>query len=523
MVDYKQPMKKLCLIYVRVSSEKQVDGYSLDSQEELCTKRAVQEGFEVIKIYREEGLSAKTTERPLLQEMLTYCLSKKNNISAIFIYSLSRLNRNTENHLMIQGLLSKAGVQLISLTEPTDPSPTGRFIETIFAATAQMENEMRAQNVANSLKKRFFEGYITSKPPVGYLMQRTNGKSQAVKDPELFHVIKNLWFKVANEGYSLLDCANELNRQGIVSTHQRNFKKFTPKAMTRVFSNRFYIGILISEKYGEAVGRHEPMIDNTVFYRVRDIITGRKPKRNGYADVREDFKLRKILRCEFCDRFMTSSYVQGRSKKYPKYYCQSRGLHPSVSYDRDFVEEKFKVLLQSITYDQDWLVWYTEFIKEKYHTQYDESIRTRKLIEVTIEELKAAKKIARQKNVKGIYTDDEYLEMRKDYDVDITVKEGLLAEKRMMEMDIDIILDFIVYYLSRLDQVWLDASPEGRVAIAGSIFPNGVVFSKNQFRTATLGFGYEAVRQARNTPMASGEPGGIRTRDQELKRLLLYR
>lgn len=497
-------MKKHCVIYVRVSSEKQIDGYSLDSQEDLCSKRAEQLGFETIAVYREEGVSAKTTKRPVLQEMLSFCLNKKNNISAILVYSLSRINRDTANHLALKSLLARSGVELISLTEPTDNTPTGTFIETIFAAWAQMDNETRAQNVANSLKRRFFEGYITTKPPLGYLMIKVNGKSMALKDQDSFGIMQDMWKKVGFEGWTLAKVANELNSRSIKLKSDKRFSKFTPKSISRLFSNKFYMGILKSVKYGETVGKHEPMIDDILFYRVRDVMTCRKPKSSHYNTLREDFKLRKLLRCKDCNRPMASSWSTGRSKKYPFYFCPVR-CNPK-SYNRDKVEEKFIKLLQSITYDKDWLVWYTEYIKEKYHTQYDESIRTRKLIEHDIEELQAAKKIARQKNVKGVYTDDEYLEMKKEYDAEIIVKEGLLAEKRMMEIDIDTILEFVVFYLSNLDRAWLDASPEGRVDIGGSIFPDGVVFDENEFRTATLGHGYEAAKELEKSPMSLGEP-----------------
>lgn len=84
--------------------------------------------------------------------MLTFCLNKKNNISAILIYSLSRLNRNTGNHIAITGILAKAGVELVSLSEPTGTTPVQRFMETMFAGMAQLENEMRGENVASSKK-----------------------------------------------------------------------------------------------------------------------------------------------------------------------------------------------------------------------------------------------------------------------------------------------------------------------------------------------------------------------------------
>ena len=515
-------MLKKCVIYVRVSSEKQVDGYSLDSQEDLCRKRAEQQGFEVIKAYREEGISAKTTNRPELKSMLSFCLDKKNNVSAIIVYSLSRLNRNTENHLAIRGLIAKAGVDLISLSEPTEDSPVGNFITTIFAAKDQLENETRGMNVANSLRRRFFEGNITSKPPLGYLMIKINGKSVAEKDPLTFDIIQTMWQKVANEGWSLNKVADYLNSRGIKSTN-RDFKKFTAKSMTHIFSNKFYMGVLVSEKYGETPGKHTPMVSEIDYHRVRSILTGRAPKRPHYLNLREDFKLRKIVRCLDCNKLLTSAYCQGRNAKVPYYFCQSRKVHKISNYQRKLIEDKFFELLETVTFDEKFLTWYTEMIKEKYHSQYDEILRTHALIEQDIADLEAAKKIARQKNVSGLYSDDEYLEMKNEYDAEIITKQGILAEKKLLEIDIDTILEFTVYYLSNLSRIWLDATPEGRVAIAGSIYPNGVVFDGKEFRTATLGLGYEAAKKAKYTSIALGEPGGIRTHDQELKRLLLYR
>ena len=61
---------KNAVIYVRVSTESQVDGYSLADQEDRCRKEAERQGFHVLKVYREEGISAKTLDRPQLEELM---------------------------------------------------------------------------------------------------------------------------------------------------------------------------------------------------------------------------------------------------------------------------------------------------------------------------------------------------------------------------------------------------------------------------------------------------------------------
>ena len=271
-------MQKLCVIYTRVSSEKQIDGYSLDSQQELCEQKSKQLGYTVVKSFREEGVSATTTNRPELQDLLAYCRNKENKILAVIIYSFSRLNRNTVDFLTIKHLLSKQGIDLISVTEPSGSTPENDLISTMLASLAEYENKSRARNVANSLRRRFLEGHITSKPPLGYLMEKVNGKSQAVKDLDTFDILQNLWHRTIKEKLSLQDVANILNKLGVKSKHSKRFVKFRLQYVSGIFSNKFYMGVLVSKKYGETIGLHEPMIDEGTFYQVREILTGRKPK-----------------------------------------------------------------------------------------------------------------------------------------------------------------------------------------------------------------------------------------------------
>jgi hypothetical protein len=57
-------------IYIRVSTEEQTEGWSLEAQRELCTRLALQRGWSVYKVYEEPGQSAKTDRRPVFQHML---------------------------------------------------------------------------------------------------------------------------------------------------------------------------------------------------------------------------------------------------------------------------------------------------------------------------------------------------------------------------------------------------------------------------------------------------------------------
>src|SRR4029078_7919590 len=87
---------KRAIIYLRVSTEEQVDNFSLETQEDICRKEATKRGYEIIEVFREEGRSAKTISgRPVLISLLEYSRKNKNKFQAVFVYRLDRVSRQT--------------------------------------------------------------------------------------------------------------------------------------------------------------------------------------------------------------------------------------------------------------------------------------------------------------------------------------------------------------------------------------------------------------------------------------------
>ena len=69
--------RETAVIYVRVSTQRQVSqGASLETQERDCRAHCARNGWHVVRLFREEGESAKSADRPQLQELLTFCRSR---------------------------------------------------------------------------------------------------------------------------------------------------------------------------------------------------------------------------------------------------------------------------------------------------------------------------------------------------------------------------------------------------------------------------------------------------------------
>ena len=81
------------VIYVRVSTKEQTENLSLPTQLRACEEYCKREGYEVLERFREEGESAKTTDRTELQNLLKYCRTHKGKVHFVVVYNLTRFAR----------------------------------------------------------------------------------------------------------------------------------------------------------------------------------------------------------------------------------------------------------------------------------------------------------------------------------------------------------------------------------------------------------------------------------------------
>ena len=75
----------LVSLYLRVSTEDQAkEGYSLEVQREYLESFATREGYEIFKVYCDEGISAYSTRREALQQLLKDAKDKKFDLVLVY-------------------------------------------------------------------------------------------------------------------------------------------------------------------------------------------------------------------------------------------------------------------------------------------------------------------------------------------------------------------------------------------------------------------------------------------------------
>ena len=102
-------------IYSRISAAEQ-SKYSISEQIELCQKKMIDDGHEVVDIFVDEGYSSKTMNRPALKAMLSQIKAKKFDI--ICVWNSDRLTRTTLDGLtMVTTMFRPNGIEFVSFTE----------------------------------------------------------------------------------------------------------------------------------------------------------------------------------------------------------------------------------------------------------------------------------------------------------------------------------------------------------------------------------------------------------------------
>jgi DNA invertase Pin-like site-specific DNA recombinase len=141
--------------YLRVSGLAQVDGMGFDRQIAAIEKYASANSIEIVKVYREEGITGKSEldGRPALQALIVDLLS--NGVRTVLIENLGRLARALIVQETILQDLTRRGLRLISVTEPDACSddPTRTMIRQILGAFFEYERKMIVSKLADARRR----------------------------------------------------------------------------------------------------------------------------------------------------------------------------------------------------------------------------------------------------------------------------------------------------------------------------------------------------------------------------------
>jgi DNA invertase Pin-like site-specific DNA recombinase len=334
------------VIYARVSTQEQVSGFSLDTQEQACRDYASREGYEVIRVFREEGESAKTTDRTQFLEMVNYCTrqAKQLGIRAVIVYRVDRFARNAPDHHMVRVALKKVGVVLRAAQETIDESPQGALMEGFFAVMAQFDNDMRALRTRDGMRAAAENGRWLWQPPLGYRRPPDGSRSPSlVPDPASAPLIQLAFEMAADPSANRQSILRHITELGLRS---RRGRALSAQSFAGILRNPVYTGRISVPRWEfEGPGDFVALVSLERFHEVN-----RGPQ--GAAErllLHPDFPLRRLVRCHACGGGLTASWSTGRNRRYGYYRCHHKGCH-AVNVRKEDLERAFDVFLGTRTF-----------------------------------------------------------------------------------------------------------------------------------------------------------------------------
>ncbi len=156
--------------YVRVSTENQIENYSIDEQTDRLKAYCKAKDLTIVKFYIDGGYSGGNINRPGLQQMLKDI--KEKHIDMVVVYKLDRLSRSQKDTLtLIEDEFLANDIDFISMSENFDTStPFGKAMIGILSVFAQLEKDQITERFTMGRIGRAKNGYYHGGPtaPTGY-------------------------------------------------------------------------------------------------------------------------------------------------------------------------------------------------------------------------------------------------------------------------------------------------------------------------------------------------------------------
>lgn len=233
---------KKCFLYSRVSTEMQVDGYSLEAQKSVLKKFAEREEMKIVEYYEDAGKSGKSIEgRPAFKKMLSDIESGQ-SVDYILVYKLSRFGRNAADILNSLELIQTYDVNLICIEEGIDSSQTsGKLLISVLSAVAEIERENILEQTMNGRREKARQGLWNGGPaPYGYTLK--DNKLYINEDEA--ELVRLIYDKYVNTTIGYSGIAKYLNLQGIkkVVRTDRMIEEWSAHFINLILENPVYCG-----------------------------------------------------------------------------------------------------------------------------------------------------------------------------------------------------------------------------------------------------------------------------------------
>ena len=313
--------------YIRVSTDDQTDGWSLENQREGIRSWAQRYDIRLEQIVDNQGRgeSGKDLERAGWRALEARILNPSlPPVGWVVVARIDRLSRSVADMSRIMRVWQHRDIALIAPGDRyEDPNGHGAGGSLIFWLSwiAEFERKRMLARVIPALEARVAAGWRLGRPPFGYRApgRPSSREAQAlVIDPDTAPLVRDCF------AFALSDEQPGLRRLAAWATQRYPQRSWTPTSMQRLLRNRAYVGhlqVCLQGKETIIPHAHPALVSEADFAAVQARLADRASQRSQVtSDANAARWLSGLGRCAVCGATVTVTAVSGEAH----YVCASR-------------------------------------------------------------------------------------------------------------------------------------------------------------------------------------------------------
>jgi site-specific DNA recombinase len=468
----------IAVIYTRVSSREQAENNaSLETQRKYCLQYAEKNNLEVAAYFGGTYESAKSDERKEFQKMLTYVRRNK-KIGTILVYSYDRFSRTGPNGAYLSEQLLNNGIKILSVTQNVDPlTASGFFQQNIFFAFSHFDNVLRKDKCVTGMRERLKEGYWVFSPPIGYsnLNKGTTADKHKLVINDNGKLLKKAFYWKRTRKYSDYEILLKLDQLGL---------KLNPKYFTRIITNPFYCGIIITKMLpGEVIeGKHPPLISKKLFLEVENIINN--SSKNLLPTINkevEELPLKVFMKCETTGCPFTGYIVHKKGIYY--YKARDKGVKHNIN--AKFANNLFVNELKKYELDKKYFVPFREIVKYIVQETIEIKDDQKKALRKRSSELKKKIEDIEERFVMGEINKELFNKYNQKFKAELDEINQKIEGAKIQSSNLEKTINKTLKISRNLSETWINSTYDNKRKLQYLIFPDGIYLNKENRRLRT--------------------------------------
>ena len=456
----------IAAVYCRLSRDDggDAESNSIITQKQMLRRYAKEQGFTVYGEYVDDGISGTTFERPDFKRMIRDIEDGK--IGIVLCKDLSRLGRN--NALVAyytEIFFPDNDVRFVCVSEGIDTFMGDNEIMPFKSVINEYYARDISKKVRSAYRTKAQNGdYTAAFAPYGYLKDPDN-KHRLIIDEETAPIVKRI-FQMAADGLSAYKISRRLTDEGILTPRAYLAERFgkykdcfpvkypsdwSHTTIVTLLKNREYLGHFVGnrsttksfknrklvrnpeEQWIEIPNTHEPIVEEYIFNAAQKMVKT-KQRDESTADPN---MFAGLLRCSDCGRAL--GFVKGKTEGHQgayncnlyrqkaTKYCTAHYITHKALYQVVFEDIKRNALLAK-QYEGELSDYAKRVASGNDNGNFKRLQKELDKLKQRDSELDTIIKKLFEQNALGVISDERFVSMSKDYEVEQKKGEERIAE-----------------------------------------------------------------------------------------------